>query len=271
MMITIVFFCISLLGVSQTIHQRLSVAYLGVGAYSNNHVDAFSWQSNQASLAKITSASAGIYGEKRFLLNELSLYQASIVISVPPGNFGLDTRYYGFSDYNETQLGLAYGKSLGDKVDIGVQFNYSAIRVTGYGSVSAVNFELGTILHLTDKLNAGLHIYNPVGGKLRNEQSEKLASIYSAAIGYEPSQKFFINMEIEKVETEPVNIKAGLQYEFLPQVLTRIGVSTEMSIIYFGVGFRWNSFRLDTIASYHPQLGITPGLLLLYAFNRKEK
>ena len=75
------------------------------------------------------NASAGVYGERRFLLDELSLYQLAIAVPTNSGNFGVKAGYYGFSDYNESQMGLAYARKLGSKVDIGVQFNYNGIRL----------------------------------------------------------------------------------------------------------------------------------------------
>jgi hypothetical protein len=257
-------------GLSQTVRSPISTGYLGLGAYSNNHIDVFSFHANQAALAKINNIAAGVYGEKRFLLKELSLYNAALTVPTHSGNFGLDARYYGFADYNETQLGLAYGRSLGNKIDVGVQFNYYSVRVAGYGNASTINFEIGTILHLTDKLNAGLHAYNPVGGKLGKVEEEKLASLYSAGLGYEASEKFFISAEIEKQEDQPVNINAGLQYKFLPQLLARAGVSTATSSIYGGIGFGWKSLRVDATTSYHPQLGITPGILLIVTLSPKR-
>ena len=52
------------------------------------------------------------------------------------------------------------------KADVGVQFNYYGYRVPAYGNASSINFEIGILIHLTDKLSTGLHVYNPVGGKL---------------------------------------------------------------------------------------------------------
>lgn len=264
------FFFVPVVVLTQTVRSPISAAYIGQGAYSNNFADVFSFNANQASLATLKNASAGIYGEKRFLINELGLYDAAVAIPTPSGNFGFDARYYGFSQYNESQFGLAYGRSLGSKVDIGIQFNYYDVRIAGYGNASTVNFEMGTILHLTDHLNAGIHVYNPLGAKLGKDEEEKLASIYATGFGYEASDKFFMSIEIEKEENKPVNVNAGLQYKFLPQLMARAGISAATSNIYLGIGFGWGSLRLDAMADYHPQLGITPGLMLLYNFNKKK-
>jgi len=254
---------------AQTVRRPVAALYTGLGAYSTNHADVFSFTSNQASLAQLSNAAAGVYGEKRFLLDELSLYQAAVAVPTSSGNFGLKAGYYGYNDYNETQLGLAYARKLGSKVDIGVQFNYNAVRINSYGNASAVNFEIGTILHLTDKLHAGVHAYNPVGGKLGKNGEEKLASVYTVGLGYEASEKFFVSAEVEKEENQDVNINAGMQYKFLPQLMARAGIATNTSNVYFGVGLFLKSFRLDVVASYHPQLGVTPGLLLIYDFKKK--
>lgn len=254
----------------QTVRRPVAAVYTGLGAYSINHIDVFSFTNNQASLAQLKNVSAGVYGERRFMLDELSLYQLAIAVPTKSGNFGIKAGYYGFSEYNESQIGLAYARDLGSKVDIGVQFNYNSVQISGYGNSSAVNFEIGTVLHLTDKLNAGIHAYNPVGGRFGKNAEEKLASVYTVGLGYEASDKFFISAEIEKEENQSVNVNAGMQYRFLPQVLARAGIATNTSNVYAGVGLFLKTFRIDVVASYHPQLGVTPGLLLIYDFKKKE-
>ena len=254
----------------QTVRRPVAAVYTGLGAYSINHADVFSFTNNQASLAQMKNAAGGVYSERRFMLNELSLYQLAITVPTNSGNFGVKAGYFGFSDYNESQMGLAYARKLGNKVDIGVQFNYNGIQVGGYGNSSAINFEIGTIFHLTDRLHAGVHAYNPVGGKYGKNSEEKLASVYTVGLGYEASDKFFISTEIEKEENQPVNINAGIQYKFLPQFMARAGIATNTSNVYAGVGLFLKAFRLDVVASYHPQLGVTPGLLLIYDFKKKQ-
>ena len=247
----------------------VAALYTGLGAYSTNYVDVFSFINNQASLAQIKNASAGVYGERRFMLDELSLYQLAVAVPTTSGNFGFKAGYFGFSDYNETQMGLAYARKLGSKVDLGAEFNYNGVRINGYGNSSAINFEIGTILHLTEKLHAGVHAYNPIGGKFGKNQEEKLASIYTAGLGYEASEKFFVSVEFEKEEDKAVNVNAGIQYKATSQLMARVGIATSTSNIYGGVGLFLKSFRLDMVASYHPQLGVTPGVLLIYGFSKR--
>ncbi len=266
--ILLLFSCFNSIG--QTVRRPVAALYTGLGAYSLNHVDVFSFTNNQASLAQMKNAAAGVYGERRFMLDELSLYQLAIAVPTSSGNFGVKAGYFGFNEYNESQIGLAYARKLGSKIDVGVQFNYNGIQISGYGNSSAINFEIGAILHLTDKLNAGVHAYNPVGGKFGKNAEEKLASVYTVGFGYEASDKFFVSAEIEKEEDQAVNVNAGMQYRFLPQIMARAGIATNTSNVYAGIGLFLKTFRIDVVASHHPQLGVTPGLKLVYEFKKKK-
>jgi hypothetical protein len=256
---------------AQTLRRPVAAPYTSLGAYSTGQSDVFSFTANQASLAQLKNISAGVYAERRFMLAELNNYTAVVSVPTFTGNFGLKTSYSGFGGYNETQLGFAYGRKLGKKIDVGVQFNYNGVRITEYGNASAISFELGTVLHLTEQLNAGFHVSNPVGGKFGKDQQEKLASVYTVGLGYDASDKFFISAAIEKEEDQPVNVNAGLQYKFLPQLMAKLGMSSATSSVWMGVGLYIKTFRIDITASYHPQLGVTPGLLILFNFKGKEK
>ena len=256
---------------SQTTKRPVAAIYTGLGAYSNYQSDIFSFGSNQASLARVKQPAAGMYGEKRFLLDELGLYKLSVAVPTHSGNFGIQTNYFGFSDYNETNAGLAYARNLGEKLEIGVQFNYNSIKIAGYGNASAVNVEIGGILHLTEKLNAGVHVFNPVGGKFNKGDNEELASVYTFGFGYDFSEIFFLSAEIEKEENKPINVNAGMQYKIVSKLAARAGISTSTSAYYFGIGLYLKSFRFDVISSYQQPLGFTPGLMIQYNFSSSSE
>ena len=248
---------------AQTLRTPVAAIYTQLNTYSNNFNDAFSFTGNQAALANAKSFSAGVYGEKRFMLRELGLYKLAFALPTPSGNFGMKADYSGSIAYNELQLGLAYGRKLG-KVDVGAQFNYYMMKASGYGSASSVNFEGGAILHVTDQFQTGIHIYNPTRTSIGKNSGEKLPAIFSAGFGYDASDKLFIGAEIKKTENQPVNVNAGLQYSFDEKFFARTGMSSATSSFYFGLGFLMNGIRIDATASLHPYLGITPGIMLLY-------
>jgi hypothetical protein len=247
----------------------LSVRYAGLGAYSKNFSDVFSGTANQATLAQMTNAAFGVYGERRFLLTELNGYSAIAAVPTTSGTIGVQGDYFGSSGFNESQLGLLYARKVTSRIDIGVKFNYHTVRVAGYGTSNAINFEAGTIFHLTDKLHTGIHVYNPTSSKLGKSGNEKLASIYKFGLGYEASKNVFVSTELVKQEDQRISVNAGLQYNLHEKLLIRGGISTASNNSYVGAGLLLSFGRLDLNSAYHPQLGFTPGMLLIININKK--
>ena len=256
---------------AQITRSPLSAGYTGIGVYSRHFSDAFSGTVNQAALAAINIPAAAIYGERRFMLKDLSNYAAALAIPSGLGGFGIGLKYFGGENFSSSEAGLAYGKKLSDKIAIGLQFNYNMMRVPGYGNSSTVNFEVGALLQATDKLCIGLHMYNPAGGRFGIVHTEKLASVYTTGLGYEVSRNFFTSIEITKEEDRPVNVNAGMQYIFAAQFFARAGVATGSSQYFFGVGVKWNLLRVDIVTTCHPQLGFTPAVMFLFDFRKNKE
>jgi hypothetical protein len=255
---------------SQTAKQSFISPYIKTGAYSHKQADVFSFGTNQASLVTARSFSAGVFSERKFMLSDLNLFSAAFALPTTSGNFGLQVHRFGNSAYNETQAGIAYARKLSDYIDVGVQFNYYTMRIAGYGNAAAINFEAGAIFHFTDNLHGGVHVYNPTAGTIGKNEKERLPAVYSAGLGYDASESFFINAEIEKTENLPLSVNASIQYKFSERFLARGGMVSSTSVYFFGAGFILHNIRIDATASVHPQLGVTPGVLLIYTKPKKQ-
>jgi hypothetical protein len=258
---------------SQAVLQPVSARYLAFGAYSSSNVDIYATRTNAASLAQLQQSAVAVYGERRFMLEDLNYYSGSIGIPTKSGTFALHGSYFGFDLSNQTQLSLAYGRKINNKIDIGAAFHYNHLGQAGiYGSASAVTGSVGILLHLTDKIHAGINAYNPirVAYKKDEAQEERLASQYSFGFGYDASEKLYLSAELVKEEGQNINVNAGFQYQFVKQFFIRAGIATQTTNYFFGLGFRLKDFRMDLSSSYHPQLGWSPGLLLMYHFGKKK-
>jgi hypothetical protein len=254
---------------SQSVRTPVSSAYTSVGAYSKNLSNALSFSWNQASLVHIKTFSAGLLAEKRFLINDLSFYQAGVALPVNSGVFGFNGSYFGNNYNNEIIAGLAYGRTLSDRISIGAQFNYYSVNVAGYGNAGTVNIEAGALFAITENFTAGLHIYNPTQSKLFKQEDERLPSIYSMGFGYETSDKFFLTTQIQKVEDRDIDIIAAVQYGFDKKLFARAGFTSSTSSYFLGAGVFLKYLRLDATASIYPQLGLTPGLMILFQQGEK--
>jgi hypothetical protein len=255
---------------AQNVKQPLSVGYVAMGANSNKFSDIFSATSNQASLANLKGSAFAVYGEKRFMLDDLNGFTAIVGMPTTSGSFGFQADYFGSSLFNENELGLIYARKISKEIEVGAKFNYHTVKAAGYGSLSAVNFEAGAIFHLTEKLHSGIHVYNPAGRMLGKTASEKLASIYCFGLGYEVSEKLFLSSEIIKQEDMPIGARVGVQYDLHSLIFIRSGISTVNNSSYTSVGINVSFGRIDLNTSYHPQLGFSPGILLLINLKKRE-
>ena len=270
-LLTAALLCLNASGFTQTLHTPLASYYPSSGAYSKNFTDALSLSSNIAALSALNNFSAGVYGERKFMLEEISLYTAAIIMPTSSGNFALQADYFGYEAYNESQIGIAFGIPLSNKAGIGAKFNYYNLRIPSYLNASAINFEIGSIIHISDQLHTGISIYNPLSSSLGKNTGEKIASVYKAGLGYEMSASFFTQLEIIKEKDKDVNVHAGLQYRPIKQLFARAGIFTGTSSCYFSVGYLYRQLRMDFSVGFHQQLGISPGLLLLYQLNKSAK
>ena len=90
--------------------------YISLGAYSTQQADVFSFGNNQAALASVKTPSVGIFGERRFLLAENSLYSLAATIPTSLGNFGLLINYAGFKNFNENYKNKTFYKPFSNKI-----------------------------------------------------------------------------------------------------------------------------------------------------------
>jgi len=253
---------------AQVTKSPLDAPYAGMGTYSLHFTDPFSGSVNEASLARADIPAAAVYAERRFLLKALSGYKAVMAIPAKVGGFGFSLDYFGSALFSVSQVGMGYGKKLNDALDIGIQINYNNMQLLGYGSAGTITASAGAIWHITPALQTGIHIYNPVGGKIGNE---KLASVYTWGIGYETSDKFFIAGSITKEEDQPVNVNIGIQYLYARHFFAGAGISSANNGYFAGLGIGWKTYRLDMVTNYHLQLGFTPALMIEFDFKEKTK
>ena len=223
----------------------------------------FSGMINQAALAGNTGFAAGFTGEQRFLLKDLQHYGMVMAFPVGQHRFGVSGNHFGNTVYRETEVGIAYARRI-SKLDIGVQFNYSGIRIGAYGSGAAYCIAGGAILQLTDELRAGMHIYNPTRSGYGSGDAQPLPVMYTAGLGYDLSERFFIGISIRKEEGRNTGLYCGSRYTFSDRLLARIGISTAERSFYIGAGVQLKGLQLLVTTSCNPLLGLSPQLGLQY-------
>lgn len=229
--------------------------------------DVWSVQHNQAGLGNLTSASVGLYVENCYMASGVNIGAWAVAIPTKGGTFGVSTTYFGNELYKDTKFGLAFGKAFGPKFSAGIQMDYLYTTLAeNYGSSGAFTFEGGILVALTDKMKAGIHIFNPIRAKLADYNDERIPTIFRSGISYTFSEKVLVCAEVEKdIDYDPV-IKGGVEYHMIPQLYLRAGIATNPTLSSFGFGLELKKLKLDFSTSIHQTLGISPKFGATYNF-----
>lgn len=246
---------------AQSLTDILSAVPFQLSSYSTDK-NAFCFLGNTAALSRVRHFSAGVAGERKFMLPELSTYAAAICLSTPSGNFGWMASRYGGQIFSATTIGLAYARSMG-KLDLGVQFNFVSGKIPSYKTVSSFDFSLGCLYKLTEGLQMGIQVSNPVW-KNKNPNVQTKPFTCSFGLGWKMSDMVSICTLLEKTEDQPTDLKTGISYRFDKKLETHLGLSVDGAGFYVGAGYVLAGMEINVTMVVHQRLGMTPGMALLY-------
>ncbi len=219
-------------------------------------------QNNQAAMALVDKFSFGVSYENRFLTSETSHKNIGFIAPTKFGTLGLSVNYYGYSAYNELKAGLAYARSFGEILRIGLQLDYFSTHIgDGYGSNNKLTFELGAQSDLSEKLTLGAYVFNPIQAKIADNNQERLASIIRFGLAYSFDAPLMISVEAEKSSfINPVLFRLGLEYSIKSRFFLRAGIASRYEIFTFGIGMNFEHLKLNLSATMHESLGFSPQL-----------
>lgn len=235
-----------------------------LGNASVTLADFWSVLNNQAGLASINNLSIGLYVENKFLLSSLSYKAVGILIPVTPGTIGITVIRFGDALFNETSIGISYGRQLSDQFSIGLQlFHYAVSQGRELGNAGKLSFQGGFIYKVDVKLRLGFHIFNPALFK-KDASMIELATIIRFGIDYQLSNNLLGIIEFTGNSKSGNGLKAGFEYLSSEKIAIRLGYVSQLQKITFGVGFKLKKLSLDFSSSIHSILGYSPQISILY-------
>ncbi|NOR87979.1 MAG: hypothetical protein GQ527_10250 [Bacteroidales bacterium] len=221
---------------------------------------------NQAALAYLQNTSIGIdYHQGFFADHALGTKSAAFILPTGAGSFGLSMTYFGYSEYNEQKIGLAYGKALGKHLAIGVQLDYFRTYIgSDYGNAHALSFEIGIYSKLSESSELGAHIFNPIGMEIGDINREAIAIGFQFGLLYRIDDQLLLATEVEKILDQKTSYKFGLEYHIIDHFIVRTGVATSPTLFTFGFGLKMKRLLVDIGTGFHQTLGFTPRVSLIF-------
>ncbi|MDR2064692.1 MAG: hypothetical protein LBP85_03145 [Prevotellaceae bacterium] len=242
----------------------------GMGNAGVATVDIWSTVNNQAALTLLSSTEISAFYKNNFGISELSLSALSVAVPVKTGVLGGSVAHFGFSEYSETKISLAYAKRLWKMFSLSVQINYNSLNFTNaYQNTTAVSGEVGLFARLADNLYAGAHVFNPTKSSLSLETKERLPVRYKTGIMYKPISSLLFCADFVYDSGNSISFCGGTEYYILSQLCLRAGVSTNPELFTVGAGYIYKRINFDVAFNYHNVLGYTSCISISYKLNKK--
>jgi hypothetical protein len=240
----------------------------GVATASVTYTDIWASANNQAGLAHLENAAAAVYFENRWNVRQLSTHAGAVALPVKSTIIGLNYRYFGYSKYNETKIGLAVAKKLWEKLYLGVQMDYFHTGFPDdYGTFHVLSGEIGLLYHPVENLTVGVHMFNVTQSKQKANPDEAIPVIMRFGASYAILEKAVVSVETEKNSQQKAVFKAGLEFMPVSKLCLRYGMSNGLMYRYaFGVGYSWKHCTFDIAFNHHKLLGYSPHVSIIAHF-----
>ena len=229
-----------------------------MGKCSVSLCDFWSVQNNPAGMADYRYLSFGFSYENRFFMKELSLYNAAMLMPLNFGTIGLSFNRFGFENFNENKLGLAYARSFSHYLKMGLKLDYLMFNFAdGYAKRRSATFELGIQSEITNDLSIGVYVFNPINIKLKTIHNERIPVYFRFGFLYKVTKDFLMTSEVEYDTEKRIDYRLGLEYNTLKEFFIRIGIHTNPATASLGVGYTLNHVVIDVSATMNQYTGIS--------------
>ena len=255
-----------LIGLILLAYQCFSWDLSGIAGARNNAMgncsvslsDFWSIQNNPAGMADYQCLSFGFSYENRFFMKELSFYNGAFVIPVKSGTLGLSFSRFGFDNFNENKLGLAYARAFGSYLKMGLKIDYLWFKFSDeYAKRRTATFELGIQSDITQDLCIGVYIFNPINIKLKTIHNERIPVVFRFGLSYKITKDFLATSEVEYNSDSNLDYRFGLEYNALQSFYIRAGVHTNPATANFGIGYTLNRIIIDVSANMNQYTGVS--------------
>ncbi|MGF1637334.1 MAG: hypothetical protein ACFCUU_09685 [Cyclobacteriaceae bacterium] len=219
---------------------------------------------NISGIAELSDIYTSASYKSRFSVAALGSLHALCIVPTKHGSLGLSLFRLGDELYNEQKIGVGYANHIGF-VNLGFKCNYMQLNAEGFGSNGALILEFGGIAELFPWLTFGAHIFNLNQASLLEFEDERFPIIMKAGIAIKPEKNLTFHFEVYKDLLQEVQIRAGMEYDYLEKVWLRAGVQRSPTMPCIGFGFKPGNVAID----YAFGAAYVPGQLHEFSFTYK--
>ncbi|UII29963.1 hypothetical protein LVD17_16825 [Fulvivirga ulvae] len=222
---------------------------------------------------------AGLYGcegvngifafENKYGVEGFNSMGAGITSTISIGGMGISVFRFGDDLYNEQTAAISYGNRFG-LAGIGARINYIQYHIEGFGVKGILALDFGGIAELGKNLYFGALIRNINQAKLSDFEDERIPTILNAGLSFRPTDKIFLNAEVEKDIDLDAALRVGLEYIFFKKFTARTGIKTKSFVSYFGLGLALTRLNVDYALTITPKTGYSHQAAVTYLIKKVQ-
>jgi hypothetical protein len=225
--------------------QKADARSLALGGTGLCRIDSWIGSNNAAALAFSQKSSISSSHRQVYALEALQKSAVNLVLKTFGKHLGYSIEYFGFQDYNQSKIMLAYGHKLSANLAIGLRLGAEAYHIAEGSKAWIPSAEIYLYGKGNTKLSYALAIRNPFSRKLSPEYKVK-PSYFALGMQYEFNDELSLAFETESAWEESLLIMAGLEYQITKVLFIRLG-GKHLERLNFsgGMGLEWQNWAIN--------------------------
>jgi hypothetical protein len=201
-----------------------------------------------------------LYGERRYLLDDLPFIMAAVYVPIHQWKFTFDFSRLGGNKFQQSEANLSLSKSLHPKIDFGLTFSGLSLHTNMEKWRPNFGYKIGVVFGSSENLRMGIAISER--RKTNNFIDNNPLIEMSAGFGYTFSNITTSTFHISRSTKGSLDMVSGIVMKVKNKLRIDAGYSSKSGSLFGGVCFAYKSINLGCYLSNHPYLGTTPALML---------
>lgn len=242
--------------------------YLGMGNTGTAQKGIYSLEKNPAGIASLSSFTAASAYQNHYLGS--GVQTVALFIGTPLYSnslIGVKAISYGIPNIAKlNSFGVAYAKKIGSSFSSSISVNHHRYYIKDHTNEKAFSADLGFQWTVTKELTFGVFYRNITASKFDVYAEQSIPNELLLGLHYNVSSSVAFSCDYAKdFNYVPSSVRVGISYSASEKFYVNGGMSTQPQQYYAGIGLVMLPFRVDFASSFHPYLGTSPQLALLYA------
>lgn len=219
---------------------------------------------NPAVAARVEQIETGLSFYNRYAMKGTSTVSFSCIVPFRSVHIAGFFSSFGDKRYRDTQASLSVGKRWGNRLSTGIGLTYRFVRMQSVQGVPAfVSAAFGATYQPVDNVCAALTVINVPSVSAGNLPFRGFTGYaLTAGCSWRVIRSVLLVAEAENTFETGIRGGAGVEYTLFPACTVRAGIGTAPLQPCVGAGYDFGRIRIDAVACYHRELGVSTGVEL---------